>query len=80
MKDANASILKKCLLTSNRTKVQVRSMRLKKKIGRGMQAVGFISTFFIAAPLADMQDLSYFFVAVGAAIMLMILGALMEEF
>lgn len=55
-------------------------MRLKKKIGRGMQAVGFISTFFIAAPLADMQDLSYFFVAVGAAIMLMILGALMEEF
>ena len=55
-------------------------MRLKRKIGRAMQAIGFVSAFFIAAPLADMQDLSYFIVAVGAAIMLMILGALMEEF
>lgn len=51
----------------------------KQDVGRGIQIAGFMSTFFLAGPLASLDDLTYFALAVIGAIAAMILGALMEE-
>ena len=50
----------------------------KRDVGRGIQMAGFMSTFFLAGPLASLDDLTYFALAVIGAITAMILGALME--
>ena len=50
----------------------------KQDVGRGIQIAGFMSTFFLAGPLASLEDLTYFVLAVTAAIAAMISGALME--
>ena len=51
----------------------------KQDVGRGIQMAGFLSTFFLAGPLASLEDLTYFVLAATGAIVAMILGALMEE-
>ena len=50
----------------------------KQDVGRGIQMAGFLSTFFLAGPLASLDDLTYFALVVIGAIAAMILGALME--
>ena len=50
----------------------------KRDVGRGIQMAGFMSTFFLAGPLASLDDLTYFALAVTGAIAAMILGAIME--